>query len=55
MIFGLINEANNILIYDTAFGGLSRIALSLLYRKGMKNVDFIDNMNLGIMKIMDMM
>ena len=50
----LINSAENILIYDTAFGGLSRIAISLFYRKGVKHVSFIDNMNLGIKNILDM-
>ncbi|MFW6025855.1 MAG: MurR/RpiR family transcriptional regulator [Candidatus Woesearchaeota archaeon] len=50
----LINNASQILIYDTNFGGISRIAVSFFYEKGLKNIDFIDNMNLGIKKILEM-
>jgi len=50
----LINGAGYILIYDTAFGGLSRIAVSLLYKKGLKNVEYVENLNLGMKKLLDM-
>ena len=50
----LINKASKILIYDTDSGGLAKIAVSLMYKKGLKNTYIVENMNLGMDRILDM-
>ena len=50
----LINNAQEIMIYDTGSGGSGKIAETLFYKKGVKNTRLIENLNFDIKRILDL-